>query len=269
MNSFLQLADWLGTNPWLSIASFIIAVISVVLAIIFYSKSKKVKSPCYAIRSINIVRDLVSKIESLEMLFAGQPIENLTVTKIAFWNAGNDTINSYDIPIAEPLTVHIKKGYQILDAKILYSKNPANQFSISTSDDHSFVNLQFDYIDKEEGGVIQLIHTGTTDEDIEISGTIKGAGKLIKKYVPRSDKIYPSSQNKQPSAKSRKLGRYFLSILLFGLPLTIIANIFKGEINEIGELLFSSLIILVYWGFGYHIIKRRIPKGFDVFEEEF
>lgn len=96
MSSLSQWVDFLVTNPLLGLASFILAIIGLVLAVIFYLKSKKIKSPYYAIRSINLIEDLISKIESLEMLFRGKPIKNLTVTKLAFWNAGNDTINYQD-----------------------------------------------------------------------------------------------------------------------------------------------------------------------------
>jgi hypothetical protein len=83
MFSLFQFVNWLETNPSLGVASFILAIVGVVLAIFFYIKSKKVKIPCYAVRSLNIVRNLVNKIESLEMLYGGQPINNLTVSKIA------------------------------------------------------------------------------------------------------------------------------------------------------------------------------------------
>jgi hypothetical protein len=139
MSSISQLAEWFGMNPWLSLLSFILAVLGVALAIIFYFKGRKVKLPCYAVRSTNIVRNLVSKIESLEMLYSGEPIENLTVTKFAFWNAGRDTIDRRDIASADPLTFHVKRGYKILDAKILSEKKKSNKFSITTSPDRQIV----------------------------------------------------------------------------------------------------------------------------------
>jgi hypothetical protein len=262
MSSLSQWVDFLGTNPLLGVASFIIAIIGIVLAVIFYLKSKKIKSPYYAIRSINLIKDLISKIESLEMLFRGKPIKNLTVTKIAFWNAGNDTINYQDIPHTEPLTINVKEGIEILDAKVLYAKNPANQFSISTSDDNSLIKLQFEYIDNDEGAVIQIIHTGVSEEDIDIHGTIKGVGKPIKKSVPHMVMFY-NPTNRQISF------RYLVGIMFFGMPLLFIYNIYTGRSYKIDELIGVVLMTLLYWGLGYYFIKRRVPKGFDIFEEEF
>jgi hypothetical protein len=180
--------------------------------------------------------------------------------KIAFWNAGNDTIDNQDVPIAEPLTIHVINESQILDAKVIYRKNPANQLTISLSSDKTFINLKFDYIDKEEGGVIQKIHTGKSNEDIEIHGLIKGVGKINKKSVTN----ILSSPSKPPSAKMRKSIRYFMALTFFGMPFFIISEILKGKT----DLISSGFLVLLYWGLGYFIFKRRLPKGFDIFDED-
>ncbi len=248
-------------NPWLSIASLIIAVFGVGLAIIFYIKGKRVKLPFYADRSVNIVKDLVSRFESLEMLYSGQPIENLTVTKTAFWNGGRDTIKGGDVASADPLSVHVKKGCKILDAKILYTKNPANQFSITTSDDQSYITLQFDYVDKGEGVVIQLIHTCTSSEDIKIRGTIKGAGKPVHRYVPTS---------------STKRFRYIIAILYFSIPPILMAYLFlakffakpENPLTLIVNVVVLASIFIGYSWLGFNTLKKRVPKGFDVFQEK-
>lgn len=134
--------------------------------------------PCYTKRSINIFRNFVSKIEHLKIIYFNQQIENLTITKILFWNRGYETINRLDIPQLDPLTIRVKNGLEILDAKIIYMNNPANQFSLIFSDDISYITLEFDYVDKDEGAIVQVMHTGTSESDVQISGTIKGAGKL-------------------------------------------------------------------------------------------
>jgi hypothetical protein len=258
MNSFSQFAEWLSVNLlWLSVAGLIITFLGVILTIIFFSKSKKIKLPYYAVRSVNLVRDMVSSIESLEMLYSGEHIENLTATKIALWNAGHDTINGQDIASADPLAVHIKGESKILDAKVLHTKNPANQFSVDTADDRSFATIQFDYIDKDEGVVIQLFHTGRSSEDIEISGKIKGVGKPIRIFVPPPPLLE-------------------LAIMCFITPIIIIALlIFLLSETSVKPKIFSILIIasatilITFWRLGFYHLKRRTPRGFEVFEEKF
>lgn len=282
MSSISQLTEWLGTNPWLGIVSLIIAVLSVILMIIFYIKSKKVKLPCYTFRSNNLVKDLFSRISPLEMRYSGQQIENLTVTKIAFWNAGRDTIDKRDIVSADPLTVHVKEGYKILEPIKLYEINPSNQFSTITSEDRSYFTLQFDYVDKGEGVVIQFFHTGLSSKDVEISGRIKGAGELIYKFAPNLER-YPilrsfsllSSYHPSVSVKKRC---YNLAMVLFIIPvasivlaLWIVDNVVitEGPFSQMAFMLASFIYLIAYWGLGFYLLKRRMPKGFDTFEEEF
>ena len=255
MISVSQNIDSIVSNPWFVFISFLLAFLGTSLAIYFYYKSRKIKSPVYDMNSFNIVQDLTEKIESLDMLYDGKPIENLTVVKIAFWNAGNDTINSTDIPTSEPLIIRIKDGYKILNTKILYSKNPANKFSIDTSSDQFSSNIQFEYIDKDEGAVFQLMHTGLNEGDIEFNGAIKGAGRITKKKMGKF--IFFSSKD--------NFLRYIIATFLFGLPLYG----FIKTIFESGDYVFSLFFALFYWGIGFLILKRRIPKGFETFEDRF
>ena len=261
MYDFSQSIKLIVADPWFAFISFLIAIIGVITAIFFYYRGKKVKSPCYAIRSFNIVKDLVSKIESLEMLYDGKPIKNLTVTKIAFWNAGSDTINYRDIPTTEPLIIRITKGCKILNAKIHSMNNPANRLSISTSEDQLSSKIEFEYLDKGEGGIFQLIHTDISDMNIEIHGLIKGAGSPTRIYIPN---IKP---NLIPFGSNKKISRIILAIMLFGLPLIPIVNFILNP--EEGNAFITVALTFFYWGFGFYLFKRRLPKDFQGFEEKF
>ena len=274
------MVEWLGTNPWLGIVSLIIAVLGVALAIIFYIKGKKVKLPCYTFRSNNLVKDLVSRIDPLEMRYSGKQIENLTVTKIAFLNAGRDTIDKRDIVSADPLTVHVKGGYKILEPIKLYEINPSNQFSTITSEDRSYFTLQFDYVDKEEGVVIQFFHTGLSNEDVEISGRIKGAGELIYKFTPNLERPFIllsssllSSHHPSLPVKKRHYNIVLMMFIASVVPVVsvLVDNVVRteGPFLSMEFMLAIVIFLIVYWGVGFYLLKRRIPKGFDAFEEEF
>jgi hypothetical protein len=252
-----QFIDGLAMNPWLIIIGFIITIISLLLAVIFYVRGKKVKLPYYAFNSHNIVRDLVSRIDHLDILYHGEPIENLTATKMAFWNAGNDTINCKDIARADPLTVVAKEGYKILDAKIVNVINTANQFSITPpADERSHININFDYLDHNEGAIIQLLHTGKSGKDIEIHGTIKGFGKPLLK----------SATTARDSISLIRIGFFFFAFPVF---ITVLSAA-NGRFYE--EIKFIIFIFILYGGSAglilYLISKQSLPKGFKKFEEE-
>jgi predicted ATP-dependent endonuclease of OLD family len=169
--------DYIGKSSWLSILAFIIGVIGVLYTIV----SKKEKSPCYDITSNNIIRDFMGVFKQLEINYSNQEIKNFTVTKIVFWNKGRETIDKEDVVNADPISIHIKDGYNILDHDIIGKNEKTNNFSLSESSDKSSINIDFDYIDKNNGIVIQILHTGKSSEDIEFCGRMKGIGKT-KRY---------------------------------------------------------------------------------------
>jgi hypothetical protein len=209
------------------------------------------------------------------MLYAGKPIENLTVTKVAFWNAGKETIHSNDIASADPLVVKIKNDHEMLNAKVTYSKNPANQFSISDIKNQKQFTLQFDYLDKDEGAIIQILHTGISGEDIDVTGTVKGVGKLHRKPV-LTIKDFPIPFPKG-SKRSIRHKRRFVGFTLFIIPLILGSILFllpsktttKEGLSITGKLFAFGFTGFLYWGLAYFILKRRIPKGFETLEEDF
>lgn len=267
--SIPELGMWLGENPWLALIGFIIGILGLVFGFYFYMKSNKTKLPCYSGRSYNVVEGLGSVLEPLKILYSGQEIKNLTITKIAFWNAGKDTIDYIkDIAPANPLIIRVVEGCKILDAKILKQNNPVNRFSINISNDFCSALVKFDYIDKDEGAVIQVIHTGKSNADLDLFGTIKGAGSPRYKRT-RS----PPIPTGYLSSKNARTKRYIVG----GISLIIAAILNILAVNEIittGTWLMPFVILcflvsLPYWGWAYLFMRRTIPKGLDIFEESF
>lgn len=272
VTSINQLAGWVETNPWWGFIGCIFAVVALIGMFVLYIKGKKIKLPYYIIRSINIVKDYASRIESLELLYSGQKIENLTITKIAFWNGGRDTIDKSDIAPADPLAIRIKGDAKILDTRIIFEKNPANKFSIILSTDQTYVTSNFDFIDKDEGVVIELIHTGKSNKDIEFTGTIKGAGNIMERFYPHSRRFPYFFPCRLPITGHTKALRYIMAGLLFVLPIFLLITP-SSEVVAISpqaeRLIVTTILICFYWPLGYLMIKRWIPKGFDIFEEDF
>ncbi|MCJ7497383.1 MAG: hypothetical protein MUO78_04530 [candidate division Zixibacteria bacterium] len=265
MSSFSQFAEWLARNPWFTIAAVLVNLLAFTLAIIFYIKGRKIKLPRYAVRSINIVKNLVSGIESLEILYCGQQIENLTVSRIAFWNAGSDTIDGEDISAIEPLTFHVKEGYKILDQKIIYQSRPANQFSVNRAKDRSYVLLDFDYIDKKQGTIIQLFHTGRSSEDIECRGSIKGAGKPIRKFVSVFEEVDSSARESVALTRSSAVMGFIMILVFVVIPMLLFLK--SKPLSE--RIIACGIILIFVWLSLFLPFRRTAPKEFDIFEEEF
>jgi len=185
------------------------------------------------------------------MLYAGQGIENLTATKILFWNAGRETIDSEDV--AEKISVHAKNGYKILNASVVEEKETANKFWVP-SYDQSQAQLDFEYIDKDQGAVVQILHTGKSSEDLEIRGTIKGAGKLTRVPIMHPHFVRDTLWLTMITVASA------IAFLAYGISQA-------QELFVVVSSFAAGSAIGIVSGYVTRFYRSRIPKGFDSFEE--
>jgi hypothetical protein len=290
-------------NFW-TIVGLILGGAGILLGIYFYYRPQKIKKPCYAIKNTNLIQDLKTKYANLEILFSRIPIKNFTVTKVAFWNWGKETINYSDVASGNPLEIFVYGSLEILDAKIIFSKNPVNKFDIELSTDHKTVKILFDYIDEDEGVIIQILHNGKKPHDIGVRGTIKGVKEIT---CTTGSAAYSNTiisrffrRLSVPSWKYRNLkaiGWFLLPIILgalFFIPPTdqfiqgvncapsVIVN---GSVQELIckpvqiqiknplttppiLIIYVLFAVIPYWFMALITVKRKIPRGFDIFEDD-
>lgn len=273
----------LFNNSYFNVISFTIALLGIALSIYFYKKSIRTKQPIYITRTINLIKQNVQKIETVEITYNKEPISNLSITKIALWNDGKETINHTDIAQNDGIKVKIHEDFQILDSEIIYSKNKANDFNIQIQNDFKSINLSFDYFDFEEGIVLLIYHTGINNSNISITGTVKSVKRIKRKDF--SLQLLPSlpiltkstSENSvitKPKLKKVVLKKIMgwslilISILMFFIPFYTDRKV-HTTMTSLNEKMIVSLIFLPYFYVGFRILKRKIPKGFDIFEDEF
>ncbi|WP_407281591.1 hypothetical protein V7O61_12505 [Methanolobus sp. WCC1] len=267
VSDFTHIVESLPSNPWISFLSIILAVLSILVTVFIYIKSKREKKPLYSSKSNNIFQGLSGKFKPLKIHFNEDSIGDLTVTKICFWNGGKETINSHDIPTSSPLKLTSTGDYKILDANILEISNKSNNFRCSLSSDLSEVPLFFDYIDKNDGVVIQLMHTGKSGDDIIFEGIVKGSGTPAYKKLPDMNPYVkvPFIGNLPLSVRFQQYAVSILTLLFviwFDISLVLKSQFLIGDIIFFG---FSNLV-LIY--FSYYILQNLSPGDFTSFYED-
>jgi hypothetical protein len=278
-----QITDLFNGNPYLNLFSLLLAILGIIFTIYFYFKSKKNRNPTYIIRTINLVKEKIQKIETVEIKYGGEIVENLSISKIALWNDGKETINSNDVANNNKIKIKINNDYRFLDAEILFQKNEASDFKCFISNDNLFINIEFDYFDYEEGVVLQIFHTGNESNDLFIDGKIKSVKKIIRKqygstilpnsfynWLRKDDKIINPRILKSTLGWTVIFGGILIFCLTFLRPSFLETEIVEVKKSNAKDL--KNLIILfpafLYMLMGYRMVKRNIPKGFDVFNEE-
>ena len=266
-------------NPIFNIITLVLAISGIVFTIYYYYKSKKVKIPTYVVRTINLVREKIQKIETVQILYSGEKINNLSISKIAFWNEGRETINFKDVAKSNSLRVVIEKEFNILDCEVLYQKNPANDFNVKVSEDNKRIDISFDYFDFEEGIVLQIFHTGNANSDIKMTGSFKSVNQIKRKEFSNSilPKFFTKAFVPNNNKSNRSINRSIIgwTMLIIGIIYIVISPFYihRTEAFALPSEIYNKILVcsigIPYIWYGYRTLKRSIPKGFDIFNDEF
>lgn len=177
-------------DRWLGIIGLVFAVIGLALSWYFYIRGKREKRPYQRIKSYNIIEDDATNLVGLDITYEGKKIASLTVSKIQFWNDGEETIKSEDLKTINPLRICAIKGVEILSARVIEANNTSSLISCVLQKETNDVILDFVYLDTSHGAVIQVVHTGLRSSDLFITGDIIGV-----KYVQNANEVTKKNIN--------------------------------------------------------------------------
>lgn len=252
----------LMTNPYAWAFLGACTIFSVVFGIWQWYKSKRKKElSCYK-NSYTIVKGGKSLLPDLELKYKNEQIHELVITKYAIWNSGNEVLHKEDIVEIKPLQVSCNgENTRILDVKILQESDNTNQFVI-TDVNKKYARINFDYAARNDGIVIQIIHTGDS-QDVMVECKIKG-GKSVK--LLNKDKEYKYNRFVE---KAMVIGLGIVSfVMLFGMLLVILVSVMNMG-QKFWEKLISTIVvgagILIVGGTYYKLLEDvyyiNIPSG--------
>jgi hypothetical protein len=263
----------LAQNPWITLIGFVVTLTSFVAAIFFYVRARKFKCPALAKRTVVLVEALQSRVRDVSVLYRGNPVENLAVTKIALWNAGKEPVLESDVASLDPLRLSAATGVRILEASILYQKNSTNNFRLGDQNQLGEVPVAFEFFRQAEGIVIQVIHTGAKNSDVRLIGTFKEVEE-IKYYALPNLKRYLDLLPfpKRTKYITEKVMRRIFGVaaiiapIISGIPILFDPITSKGSLPPIwARAIIVVVIAFVYWSMAYSLLRRRTPSGFDDF----
>jgi len=165
-------------------------------------------------RTINLIQGLSSAYSDLEVYYRGEKQNNISVTKFVFWNSGRQPIRKQDIADKEPLRIQAFNNVKLLDVKLLHPKiENSNCLLLNKADNEPLktCEITFDFLDQNEGFVVQTIHTGNKPGDVILLGKIIGLGNFpLPKGVLESIFLTPTTKS------DRKSGIFFVCLFLIG-----------------------------------------------------
>lgn len=255
---------------WVGLVGLPLAVVALVYQHISNERNKRHKEPYWAERSYALVLRSKDAAADLDVQYRGRPIERLSATEVLFWNNGGETINGVDIAVANPLRIQPYGDSEILEASVL-ATNSWSTPSIVV--DGGVAIIGFDYLDKGQGIVFRLLHTGSAWEPPQVVGDIRGAQPKKRICTFYRELVLPTIP---PPTRRERLMRFVNSIgYIFVLsPLVIYASV-SAKFNPalipfaVAVWLFTvgaTLAFLIY----LNLPKNRTipqPDGFVIVEE--
>ncbi len=280
MDILLSTWDFVKSNYF----CILLSIISCILTYHWGKKSLKLKSPAYSIKTIKLVTKGLTKIPLVKIQYNDNEVNNISVTRLVFWNRGSETIRKDDVSGRFPINLVIEGSHQILDAQIVHQNNEANEFDLNISEDKTQVAIDFDFIDKDNGFVAQILHTGYNCKALEVKGSIKSVPMIVRLDYNVSFRFvferaflnmlnnptlsaYRSPQSRRSFITTMRV--VFLLAGVIGMALAIIPSVLDATIGP-----FTRIMSGITGGFYIFFIalsfqKSGIPKDLNKHFSEF
>jgi len=174
------------TGQIIGVAGFILGVLGIIMSLIIYRTSKRVKEPLWSIKNTLALPENLSSI-GIKLSYHDKYIENIAISHVYFWNNGTQPITKSDIEGA--IRVVFDPKSHILDASIVGKNPPSMDFTISLDTNANACNLDFQFLNRYDGVAIRIIHTGNQSTTVYLEGRIIGVSNIT--YVQELNKFLP------------------------------------------------------------------------------
>jgi hypothetical protein len=122
--------------------------------------------------------------ERITVQYDGQVVERVTQSVIWLWRTGRGNIEGSAIVDEDPLTLTVPGGNRILDVTLLRQSRETNGFTHNfekSASEVESVKLSFKYLDRGQGVALEVYHTAPDPESVEMSGTVMGIPRGIRR----------------------------------------------------------------------------------------
>jgi len=209
------------------------------MAGITYVLSRQRSIISYRARGVRLLGHAESKLpKEVSVQYRGSDIPRLTRSVVVLWNDGEKTISGADIVKEDPIRIDTGDDSSIVACTLLKAARPVLQASCqqSTQDSRTVV-VSFDFLDPNDGLVVELLHTGRERYPV-VRGTVRGIpqgpknrGRVLAQKLPGA---------RMPFMRSRRMFGVF--------------------VIAVGVLISFSGVIFNYLGQQESTAKAAVPK---------
>lgn len=162
---------------------FVFGILGIVLSIYLFKKGLEAKDPrCYykTIRNISKLSD--DNDAKIRIFYGQEEVTRIFTTRVWIWNNGKKPIYRTDIPPQSNIKITLQDNEftpKILDFEIIRMSRSEINFSVSPIGETS-LTIGFDFLDQNDGAVVEIQHTGSRETELAIEGVILGVPEGLK-----------------------------------------------------------------------------------------
>lgn len=166
------------SQHWLSICGvggLVVGAAGIVVALVLHRQARSQRMPRYLTHSIALLGSDSVLSPEVTVQHRGQDLPQVTMTRVALWNAGRAAIRYEDVPQGGALRIRFPNPVQVVRASVRSRTDELNKLSVHASPfpaPSQELLLRFAYLDAGDGGLIEVVHTGPVSQDVSVAGKI-------------------------------------------------------------------------------------------------
>lgn len=240
--------------PDLLIGGAIGAAVTLVGGYVFYVLQARRAAPSLAFQSSSwpVVTRSDQQVRGLGVTFRGADVPRLTRTRIAMWNPRWAVIHGADIAESDPLRIGFRDA-EVLDVRLATQTRDAISFTSEVRDGACYV--EFDFLDRHDGVMLELLHTADDNARPSIQGTVKGLPAGVSYFGD----LIPTPRERRPEQAMRVTTVLALVCFITGAVLIAGAGITSGKPDS-GMYGAGGILIAIGLMVASIIWSRRLPR---------
>jgi hypothetical protein len=162
------------SNPFIGLIGWAATVTSVLLTTYFYQASREYPQLTCYVHPVKATIVRTGEASRLITSFDNKPIaSDITAAQVALWNRGNRPIKKQNV--LKPVVIYTQDNSPILEATIRKTSRDVTHLSLNLNElQKGRVIIDWDILERNDGGIIQLIYAGKPDVHIQAEGVIEG-----------------------------------------------------------------------------------------------
>jgi hypothetical protein len=254
----------------------LVGIVGILLAFVFYVRSKARSKLSYQSGGIRLIGQRGELPDEVTVTYRDIPVNMLSASTVAIWNAGKTTLEGSAIVGDDPLRLEFGPDAKILSTELIKITRPVIHFLVEAQHVHpGSVLLSFGFLDPGDGAVLRILHTGKVLRPA-VHGTLKGmplgcvdAGTMEDAQLLR-----------KPKSRGDRYARWMVAVIFLASGVIFIASGVSPELWKLMNswpevtrptadsvawlpVIFGALLIVAVF-IGIASLRRRYPKSLEI-----